>query len=156
MCTVVGQILSVHIWEWYWSKVYMWIFNLIFIDLLSETLVHFPLLRGIFVTWLWTTKAFPFWFYCLYSCPDEVAISQDALLCLQDAACTPRTGSTCSSSRSLPTFFPHWWPVLCATEQLPFLHFGDSVCFVTSGFLINSWSQVCFMQSNCFHFNDSV
>ena len=84
----------------------MWIFNLIFIELLSETLVHFPLLRGIFVTWLWTTKAFPSWFYCLYSCPDEVAISQDALLCLQGASCTPRTGSTCSSSRSLTTFFP--------------------------------------------------
>ena len=84
----------------------MWIFNLSFIELLSETLVHFPLLRGIFVTWLWTTKAFPFWFYCLYSCPDEVAISQDALFCLQGASCTPRTGSTCSSSRSLTTFFP--------------------------------------------------
>ena len=31
-----------------------------------------------------------------------------------------------------------WWPVIFTTEQLPLLYFGDSVCFVTSGFLVNS------------------
>ena len=35
------------------------------------------MLRGIFVnSWLWTTNAFPFCLYCLYSCPNEVAIPQ--------------------------------------------------------------------------------
>ena len=86
----------------------MWTFCLILIYSYPETYVHFPSCSGIFVhPWVLTTKPFPFWFYSLYSCPDRLAIPQDPSLCPQDAAASaPCTGSTCSSSRSLHTFFP--------------------------------------------------
>ena len=110
----------------------MWTFCLILIYSYPETYVHFPSCSGIFVhPWVLTTKPFPFWFYSLYSCPDRLAIPQDPLLCPQDAAASaPCTGSTCSSSRSLFTFFPLPGGLsLFAREQLPLLNFGDSALF---------------------------
>lgn len=144
VCTVIGQILSVHIWEWYWNKI-----------LTCGFLISFSLTN---CQKLLCTSRLVVEPLCTPECGPQRPFLSEFTLCLLALTGWRFHRTHCDAPRMLLPALLHWvhlllfqvfahvlpsarWPGIFTTEQLPLLSFADSVCFVTSGFLVNSWSQ---------------
>ena len=149
VCTVVGQIQHVHIWEWYWNKILTCGFLISF--LLTNCQKHLCTSRLV-VKSLYTPE-----------CGPQRPFLTEFTLCLLALTGWRFHRTRCSAPRMLlpalpalappaplPGLYTHsslhlvaWHLCHNCKKQLSLLNSGDSVCFVTSGFLINSWLNKC-------------